>query len=569
MLSTCHLFPSSQSVVNNKVLPLTVYVQPMAKESFVFTRRLNQIPQCCHCKAYFCSKCKRTADSWKCAICGTEMRSEKLLPSDILKTDIIEISQDEWSADLSRAIIVLTNEEGISSTVKDYLNYLPSNSQITIATCTDQTNNYSFPSTRQALEQWDTIQFPDNLISIETVQKSLESILPTLNEPCWCIVIMDEPQQTDDITGLESFLKSQQKRKIRIDLNIIGSSGYSPINDKITPLINSAPGLTKVYHPFMTLSELPINMKEDLDRDFAYDLRIQANSSENYKLEFLPIQYMASQSYHTLARFPVFPSTESAISYTVTLPEEDQQNLSQTFQFIVKYTKYNNKTHRFSRQLRIINQEFQISREPDDLLQEVSPSLLLYSWMKQSQKLQFNKTVLYVEDKIKDFGQLILSNEHFIDLVKLGFFYKSHKVISISFWERFTMCVLINLASPASTNSLFSFLVEVWENADNMLLCAHSISNEDLDESKIYVVKCFPSIYVISRDGNFTVEKGTKIEKSINDYKEKCKPLNVEVIHSELSSNMKDLIDIYHEENLPNYLKGLGLESLEDKFYQN
>ena len=556
MLSTYGVLPTHSAVTAGIPIPIVVCVQPLDANATVFPYGKTKIPRCSRCRAYLSSVCAYSPEAWCCSVCSQIMKLTEPVPREQLENNVIEVVQSAEAQPLHHALLVFSP---CKEMIANYLEQLPQNAPLTIVTYTESLNVVPTGSVMQLRNEIQTIPFPEKYVPFETAVKAISEVLPTLMTPCWVRIFLETPSGDVTQTPLIDLFKKQYNREVRIDLCMIGTS-YSPV---LSDIIQACPGLSKVFNPHINITDLPSYMKADVEREFALQLLAVFRSGVAYSTKYIPSPFLASEVCENFVRIPVLPSHNASLSFEIIPPDADDKLRFQAMQCVVKFTRWNPKTNRLSRLFRIISHEFKISNILNVVLPSTSPSMIFYAWLKEAQGLQPAQMATHVEDNLRALAPVLVAQPHLRKIIKMAFLVKSHPALSAMFWDRLTMGSLLSLSSPTAVDAQFSYTVEVWKDTNTLVETVFSVEENKRKGDFIFLVKSFPSLFVLSNEGNVNIPKDSPMDKSIDKFIEECLPLNVRIVHTELS-RVRELLAVDEEDDLPKFLKEVGLESMHD-----
>ncbi|OHT14229.1 hypothetical protein TRFO_15535 [Tritrichomonas foetus] len=554
MLSTYKVLPMHTSVIDGIPIPIVVSVSPLDASATVFPYGKCKIPRCSRCRSYLSSVCACSPEAWCCSVCSQIMKLTEPVPQEQLQNNVIEVVQSAEAQPLHHALFVFSSYK---EAIRDYLKLLPPMAPLTIATYTDSLNLIPTGCVSQILSEFDSIPFPTASIPFETAVNSIMELLPTLMAPCWVRIFMETPNSEVTKTPLIDAFKKQYTREIRIDLYLIGTS-FSPV---LADVIQACPGLSKVFNPHINIGELPSFLKDDIDREFAFQLLAVFRSGVAYTTNYISSPFLASEVCDGYVRIPVLPSHTASLSFEVLPPETDDRLRFQAMQCVVKFTRWNPKTNRLSQLFRIISHEFKISNNLMTVLSSTSPSMLFYAWVKEAQRMPPAQMATHVEDRLRSLAPVLVANKHLRPVIKMTFLVKSHPALSAMFWDRLTMGSLLSLSSPSAVDAQFSYSVEIWKDVNTHLETVFSVEEKKRKGDFIFLVKSFPSLFVLTNEGNIDIPENSKMNESIQAFTNLCKPLTVRVVQTELS-RVRELLSVDEEDDLPKFLSEVGLESM-------
>ena len=482
------------------------------------------------------------------------MKLTEPVPKEQLQNNVIEIVQSAEAQPLHHVLFVFTAHKNI---IKDFLSHLPPQAPLTIVTYTDSLNIIPTGCVSQIVSEFDSIPFPESSIPFEKAEECICELLPTLMEPCWLRIFIQTPGNDTPKTILIDAFKKQYAREVRIDLFFFGTS-FSPF---LSDIIQACPGLSKVFNPYINENDLPSLMLSDIEREFAFQLLAVFRSGVAYSARYIPSPFLTSEVTDNYVRIPVLPSHTASLSFEIKPPETDDKLRFQAMQCVIKFTRWNPKTNRLSQLFRIISNEFKISNNLSTVLTSTSPSILFYSWLKEAQSLPPSEMSNHIENKLKELARVLIAYPHLRPIIKMTFIAKSHPALTTMFWDRLTMGSLLSLSSPTAVDAQFSYNIEIWKDTNTYIETVFSVEEKKRKSDFIFVVKSFPSLFIFTDSGNIDIPEGSPIEKSINKFIEECKPLTVKLVQTKLSQ-VSELLSIDEEEDLPKFLKEVGLESM-------
>ena len=255
------------------------------------------------------------------------------------------------------------------------------------------------------------------------------------------------------------------------------------------------------------------------------------------------------------------PSDTATITYKITPPQEDGRLRQQAMQCVVRFLRWNPKTNRISHLFRIISKEFKISSKLSDVLSNISPSLLFSSWIREAQSLEPAKMSNSIIENLKKVTNVIATSNHLLPLVKMAFLAKSHPAMSAIDYERLTTGSLLALSPPSSIAAQFDYSVEVWEDTEKMIKKALSVDEDKRNKNYLFLVKSFPTVFLLSEDGNVDIPPDSAIQKSMDEHALACKPLQIKFIQTQ-KGRVPELLSVDEEEGLEAFLQKVGLEKL-------
>ncbi|KAK8866362.1 hypothetical protein M9Y10_009324 [Tritrichomonas musculus] len=554
MLSTFEILPTHSSVTSGIPIPIVVSVSPLDANATVFPFEKTKIPRCSRCRSYLSSVCAYSPEAWCCSVCSQVMKLTEPVPKEQLQNNVIEIVQSAEAQPLQHALFIFTAHKSI---VKDFLSHLPPQAPLTIVTYTESLNVIPTGCVSQILSEFDSIPFPESSIPFEKAEECICQLLPTLMHPCWVRIFIQTPSNETPKPRLIDAFRKEYASEIRIDLFFFGTS-FSPF---LSDIIQACPGLSKVFNPFINKDDLPSYMVSDIEREFAFQLLAVFRSGVAYSAKYIPSPFLASEVCDNYVRIPVLPSHTASLSFEITPPEADDRLRFQAMQCVVKFTRWNPKTNRLSQLFRIISNEFKISNTLPTVLKSASPSMLFYSWLKEAQSLPPSEMSTHIENKLKELGAVLVAYPHLRPVIKMAFIAKSHPALTTMFWDRLTMGSLLSLSSPTAVDAQFSYNIEIWKDTNTYVETVFSVEEKKRKGGFIFVVKSFPSLFIFTDSGHIDIPKDSPIDKSINKFIEECKPLSVKLVQTELSQ-VSELLSIDEEEDLPKFLKEVGLESM-------
>lgn len=554
MLSTYGVLPTHTSVTAGIPVPIVVCVQPLDANATVFPYEKTKIPRCTRCRSYLSSICAYSPEAWCCSVCSQVMKLTEPVPEEQLQNNVIEIVQSSEAQPLHHVLFVFTSHKSV---IKDFLSHLPPQAPLTIVTYTESLNIIPTGCVSQILSEFDLIPFPESPIPFEKAESCICELLPTLMTPCWTRIFIQTPGSDISKTLLIDAFKKEYAREVRIDLYFFGTS----FSIFLSNIIQACPGLSKVFNPYINENDLPSLMLSDIDREFAFQLLAVFRSGVAYSAKYIPSPFLASEVTDNYVRIPVLPSHTASLSFEIIPPETDDKLRFQAMQCVVKFTRWNPKTNRLSRLFRIISNEFKISNNLTTVLTSTSPSMLFYSWLKEAQSRPPSEMSDHVENKLKQLAPVLVAYPHLRPIIKMVFIAKSHPALTTMFWDRLTMGSLLSLSSPTAVDAQFSYNIEIWKDTNTFVESVFSVEEKKRKGGFIFVVKSFPSLFIFTDSGHIDIPKDSPIQKSINKFVEECKPLTVKLVQTQLSQ-VSELLSIDEEEDLPKFLKGVGLESM-------
>lgn len=557
MLSTYEVLPTHAKVVEGIPIPIVVNAQPLSGNPTVLKFDSIRIPKCSRCHAYVSSVCACSDQAWCCSVCSQIMHLDHPVDKRLIENEVIEVIQSAEAQPLHHCLFVFTP---IKSIVKEYLEKLPPRAPITIITYTDIVVEIPTGSVEQILSEFDTYEFPTTNTPFQTAVNTIIAFLPDLLLPCWCRVFIETPPGDTENSPILATLKKYYQTELRIDFYFNGTS-YSPILPKI---VNACPGLSRVFHP-ITEADMPQSLFSDLDREFALQLLVVFRAGVAYQVEYMPSAFLASEICDPFVRIPVLPSPTAALNFKIIPPERDDKLRLQAMQCVVKFSRWNPKTNRLSHLFRIISKSFKLSNNLQTVINSVSTSSLFFAWLKESQSLPLAQMSSCITDHLKALAPVLAANKQLMPIIRMGFLSKSHPALSAAFWDRLTMGSLISLSSPSAISTQFSFAVELWSDVNKHVETLFTVDEEKKKGKFIFVIKSFPSCFILTPTGELEIPPDSDMNKSIQKFIEECQPLQVKVIQSETSS-VSDLLSLAEEEGLYTYLKETGLESFSSYF---
>jgi len=553
MISTFGVLPSHTGVLNGVEVPLEISVEPLDGNSIVISSSDFQLPRCTRCSAYLCSSCAHSAEAWCCGVCSQIMNMKKPVPEAQISASTLEVVESGECQPLFHSIIVFSP---VKSIIKQYLTLLPPNAPLSLSTYTDKFNMIPMGTVSQILEEIDAIPFPNQQIPFETAANELIHVFRNTSMPVWHRIFISSPPSDMKSHTIMSSLKHLYKAISRVDFFFFGSS-YSQF---LTELVQSTPGISRIFCP-VNEGELPSALFSDASRGFGFQLLAVFRAGVAYGVNFVTSPFMASEICENYIRIPVLPSKTASLSFALTPPKENLRLRFQTMQCVVKFVRWNPNTNRLSHLFRIISQEYKISSNLTDLVQSISSSVLFTSWLHQAQKLPLGQQSLGIIDRTKAIVSIINANEKLKPLVKMAFLAKSHPALSTAFWDRLSMGSLLSLSSPRSVEAQFSYSVEVWDYNDTLLEEGLIASEKRRKGNFIFLVKSFPSLFVLSKTGSAEIVPHSKMSLSIERFKESCEPILIRTIQSQVDQ-VKELLSVDEEEGLAGFLDNIGVTSL-------
>ena len=553
MISSYKVLPTHQKVLEGIKIPIVASVEPLADNARVINDGSVQIPHCTRCRAYLSSVCDTTDDTWTCKVCSQVMNFRKKIPKEQYSSKVTEVIEIAECQPLMHSIVCFAP---LKDTIKEYLKLLPKQAPITISTFTDKLHTIPTGTVEQILSEIDTLPFPSSPVPFEQTADALISILRNTIGPVWHRVFLAIPSSETANHPLLDEFKRLYTTMARVDVYFLGMN-YSPF---LQTLVQAAPGLARVFAP-LNESDLPAALFSDADREFAFQVMVVFRSGVAFSAQYVSSPFLASEITDNYVRIPVLPSKRAALSFLITPPTEPLPIPSQSFQCVVKFIRWNPKTNRLSHLFRIISEEYKLSSSLSELLSSIDGPLVFNYWISEIQKLPPGKMSPEINNKLKDIASIIVANPHLKSLVLMTFLAKSHQALSTAFWDRLTVGSLLSLASPRSAEAIFSYKVEAWDKDDNLIASGLTIEETHRKPNYIFLVKSFPSLFILTEEGEYTVSKGSKMDKSISEFLEECMPIPVSIIQSAFDTS-REMLSVDEEEGLQPFLESIGLQSL-------
>ena len=552
MLSTFEILPTNQNVLSGVKIPIITTVEPLEENSNIITTTLEQIPRCSRCSSYLSSTCAISSEAWCCSVCSQIMKLKKSILKELYSSNVVEVIENGECQPLMHSLMIFSP---IKSIIKQYLSLLPSNAPISIITYTNQLNIIPTATVSLIIEEFDQIPIPEQNIPFEKIALEIIPFLKNVSMPIWHRIFIQAPISETKTHPILSTISSLYKELVRIDFYFLNSS-YSPI---LTDLVQKTPGISRIFC-LVNESELPSSLFSDADREFGFQLLAVFRAGVSYGVKFLPSSFLPSEICENYIRIPILPSKNSTLRFLIIPPKEETFLRYQSMQCVVKFSRWNPLTNKISFLFRIISQEFKLSNILNDILKTTCSSMLFYTWLQEVQHLPPGQQSFGIIDKTKESISIINSNEHLKSLIKMAFLAKSHPAMSTAFWDRLTMGSLLSLSSPKSVEAQFSYIVEVWDFNDNLLEEGLYLNDKRKKGDYIFIVKSFPSIFILTKNGNYNIHKNSKIELSINNFITDCLPIQIRIIQSQVDQ-VKELLSVDEEEGLSNFLENLGISS--------
>ena len=553
MISSYNVLPTHQKVLEGIKIPIIASVEPLADNAKVINDGFVQPPRCTRCQAHLSSVCETTESTWTCKVCSHVMNFRDKIPKESYSSKVMEFVENAECQPLVHSIICFAP---LKDTITEYIKLLPKRAPITLATYTDKLYIQPTTTVEQILTEIDTIPFPTTNIPFEQTADSLVKVLQTTNGPVWHRAFIAIPSSDTKSHPLLDAFKRLYSKEARVDVYFLGMN-FSPL---LQTLVQAAPGLARVFAP-LNESDLPPALFSDANREFAFRLQAVFRSGVAFSAQYVSSPYLASEVTENFVKIPVLPSKRAALSFLVIPPTEELPTESQSFQCVVKFLRWNPKTNRISHLLRIITEEYKMSSSLSPLLSSISPPLVFTQWVNDIQKLPPGQMSPEIINKLKESASIIVANPHLKPLVMMTFLAKSHQALSTAFWDRLTVGSLLSLASPRSAEALFSYRVEAWDKDDNLIDSGLTIQESHRKSNYVFLVKSFPSLFILSETGEYEVVKGSKMAASIAEFVEECMPIPVSIIQSSLDSS-REMLSVDEEEGLQPFLESVGLESL-------
>lgn len=553
MISSFGVLPNNQKVIEGIKMPIIASVEPLSDDAKVINDGSVQIPHCTRCRSYLSSVCETTPETWTCRVCSQVMQFKKEIPKEQYSSKNIEVIKNEECEPLMHSIICFAP---LKEAVKEYLKLLPKRAPLTIATYTDKLNIQPFGTVELLLSEIDTIPFPETPIPFDKVQSSLIYLLKKSLHPVWHRVFISSPTSDMDCSQLINEFKNLYTIMSRVDVYFLGMN-YSP---SLQSLVQAAPGISRIFVP-INESELPAALFSDAEREFAFQVYAVFRSGVAFTSEYVDSPFLASEVTDNFVKIPVLPSKRAAISFNIIPPTDHLPLESQSFQCVVKFVRWNPKTNRLSYLFRIISEEYKLSNSLSEVLGSINGSLVFSQWIHDIMKLPLAQMSTELIERTKSIASIIIANAQLKPMVTMSFLAKSHPALSAAFWDRLSMGSLLSLASPRSAEALFSYTVEVWDNQDNLVFSGLSVDESQRKNGYIYLIKSFPSIFLLSDNGEYEVAKDSKLQQSISHFMEECMPIPIKLIQSEIET-VVDMLSVDEEEGLQGFLESVGIPSL-------
>lgn len=553
MLSTFKTLPSAAKVVQGIKIPFVVSVEPLDNSAYIIQDVNVQIPHCSRCFSYLSKVCAVSPVNWYCSVCSQINNIKKPIPPEQYSSNVMEIVDIAECQPLSHTIVAFAP---MKETIREYLKLLPKNAPLNLITYTDKLNIIPTTTVSEILNEFDTTPFPTSIIPFETAADQLIYVLGKIRDPVWHRVFMSSPPSDITKHSLLEKLQNLYTTNTRVDIYFLGT-GFSPL---LQQLVQASPGISRVFAP-MNESDLPIALNSDAKREFAFQVLAVFRSGVAYQSEYISSPYLAAEIRENYVRIPVLPSKNAPLSFKIYPPAIDSHMRKQAMQCVVKFVRWNPKTNRLSHLHRIISEDFTISSSLEEILSGVDPSLLFMQWIREVQLLAPGQMGPELLKRTKEIVPYINAAQNLRPIASMSFIAKSHPALSTAFWDRISMSSQLSLASPRIAKTLFSFVVEVYDRNDKLIMSALSVEERLQKKEYIYVLKSFPNLFILSSEGDYNVVEGSNIDKSIKCFIEECIPMTVRLVQSEYDT-LKDLLSVDEEEGLQGFLESIGLSSL-------
>ncbi|EAY15158.1 hypothetical protein TVAG_392750 [Trichomonas vaginalis G3] len=553
MLSTFKTLPSVQKVVQGIKIPFVVSVEPLDDSAKIIDDPNAKIPHCSRCRSYLSAVCAVSPEAWCCSVCSQIMHLKNPVPEEYHSSKVLEIVEISECQPLSHSIIAFAPVKEI---IRDYLKVLPKNAPLSVITYTDRLNIIPISTVYEILSEFDTIPFPTEIIPFEVAIPNLIIALGKVRDPVWHRVFISSPPPDAVQSPLLKVLKDLYTILARVDFYFLGTS-YSLL---LSHLAKVSPGISRVFAP-LNQFELPLALNSDANREFAFQMLAAFRCGVAYTSEYITSPFLAADVKENFVRIPVLPSKSAPLSFKIIPPTIDGHLRKQAMQCVVKFVNWNPKTNRLSHLHRIISEEFDISSKLEDVLAGVYPNLLFMQWIREVESLNPGQMVPEIMNRLKEIVPHINAAQNLKPIISMAFIAKSHPALSTAFWDRLSMCSQLCLSSPKSALAIFSFVVEVWDRSDNMLFSGLSVDDSKRKKEYVYVLKSFPSVFILTDEGEYPIQPSSKMEASIKKFQEDCMPIPVRIVQSQIDS-LKDLLSVDEEEGLQGFLESVGLESL-------
>lgn len=567
--SNFNVLPSSADLLDAGTSSLHLFLEPIAspESSASFEQPFTQIPKCPHCSAFLNARCDLGDDSWVCSVCRGAVHHVKPVPHSAIACDVIDSAPAENSNTFDCTLAVMVNDD---------LNVVPVREIVTVFaermkmgdmfTFYYKTEDYFSIECGDSVEaELDDIEINNKKTTFKSVLKKVKEIIKELNTFAWCTIVLPAPSESDDVDSLINVLKKRHKQT-RIDLYFVCADLSFKFESEILPKLQDAtPGIIRT---FRVCDDLPVMKKYILDdflNDFAFDVYVEPKNNENdYKVEYSPHRYLSEKTFDSVVYLPVLPAEHVALGFVITPPDEQYEYDSKTFQFVIKYIKWNAKTHQFTNNLRIVNQKFDITSSKKEFFKNLAHPMTVYSWARKAQELPLNKVRDFVIEKIKNCQSMILENIEFIPLITFSFSLLHNSLSKGTVWSRINSNTTFFISSPKIFSIILNYSIEAWSDQNTLLKVYSNLRADEIDKKYIYVIKSCPLIQILSNEGSDFIQEGTEMDASIKKYIEDCKPFKVSVSFNDLRET--SLLQIYIEEGLYNFLTQTGLESLSSHF---
>jgi hypothetical protein len=377
-----------------------------------------------------------------------------------------------------------------------------------------------------------------------------------LFSPCWCKVFIDTPESGSTTSPLLNYLESKFESEIRFDFTFVGCDD----SDLIVSLVHNCPGISRIYQP-LDVADAGPPLNSDATREFAFSVMAVFRSGVTYALEYRPSRFLAHGRTGGFISIPVLPAATTSFSVEIKPPETDPKLRFQCIQCVIKYVKWNPKTNRLSRLIRIVTQEFKIANRTEAVMASISYPLLFASYLSELQSVEMRDLPAAVQEKMRKLRPVLVSEKQLRPIILMAFLLKSHPAFSAAQYNRLAMGSALTLAGPKTVVPQFSYSVELWRDCETFVEAGLNVAERKRKGDFIFLVKSFPSVLLLSKTGKVDVPPGSALERSIDAFREACQPLTLRFVQCEVGV-VPELLSVDEEEGLAAWLESVGLESM-------
>jgi hypothetical protein len=482
------------------------------------------------------------------------MKLAKPVPHGLTSHPTVEVVQSAEERPLQHAILIFVPIQ--RSFIEAYLKFLPERAPVTLITYTDKFNVIPMGAIPQILDELEAVPFPENPVPFNEAAAALLTIYNDLFLPCWVKVFIDTPESGSTQSPLLDFIKSKFESEIRFDFTFIGNDDSSLLTD----IVHNCPGICRIFPPFEQ-DGVEATVCSDARRPFALQVMAVFRSGVTYGIEYRPAPFLAQRDLDGCVSIPVLPSPQTSLSVEVTPPDSDAKLRYQSIQCVLRCLRWNPATNRLSRVIRIVTQEFRITSALLPAIESISYPLLFAAYVNDLQRVPMPELRTSVQTLMRGLRPVLAQNKAIRPIILMAFLLKSHPAFSTALWNRLTMGSLMTLAGPSAVVSQFSYSVEVWKDENTFVESGLNVDERKRRGDFIFLVKTFPTAILLSKEGRVAVSPGSKLQKSIDEYREICLPLTVRQLQCKVGDVM-ELLYVDEEEGLTDWLQAVGLEGM-------